>query len=79
MYHFHRQSLAMYSHHGIVVEPSSVRGLAADCPMIIIFKHSHLSLFHLYVVVYNPLRVFQQFDTFYLSYQLTQAPSSGLV
>ena len=49
--------------YGIVVEPSPIRSLVADCPMIIIFKRSHLSLFHLYVVVYNPLRVFQQFDT----------------
>lgn len=49
--------------YGIVVEPSSIRGLAADCPIYIIFKHSHLPLFHDYVVVYIALRVFQQFDT----------------
>ena len=65
--------------YGIVVEPSPIRSLVADCPMIIIFKHSHLSLFHLYVVVYNPLRGFQQFNRFNVSYQLTHAPSSGEV
>lgn len=49
--------------YGIVVEPSPVRSLVADCPIYIIFKHSHLPLFHDYVVVYIALRVFQQFDT----------------
>ena len=36
----------------LTVERPSIQGFAADCPMLIIFKHSHLSLFHLYVVVY---------------------------
>ena len=34
----------------IVVEPYPVRVLAADCPITIVFKLSHLSVFHLYVV-----------------------------
>ena len=46
---------------GIVVEPSAIRGLVADCPIFIIFKHSHLGLFHPYVVVNESLRGFQQF------------------
>ena len=33
VHHFDRQSLAVYSLR-IVVEPSSVRGLAADCPLL---------------------------------------------
>ena len=48
----------------IVVELSPVRGLVADCPIYIIFKHSRFSLFHLYVVVYIALRIFQQFNRF---------------
>ena len=47
-------------HYWIVVEPSSVRGLAADCPIFIVFKHSHLRLFHRYAVVNKALRGFQQ-------------------
>lgn len=43
----------------LVVEPSPVRGLAADCPILLIFKHSHLGLFHPYAVVQQTLRVFQ--------------------
>nr|DAU29387.1 MAG TPA: hypothetical protein [Caudoviricetes sp.] len=39
------------SPHGIVVELYSIRVLAADCPIYLIFKHSHLALFHAYVVV----------------------------
>ena len=46
---------------GIVVEPSPIRSLVADCPIFIILKHSHLGLFHPYVVVNESLRVFQQF------------------
>lgn len=49
---------------GIVVEPSSVRSLAADCPICIIFKLSHLYIFHYYVVVYTSLRSFQQLNRF---------------
>nr|DAG36912.1 MAG TPA: hypothetical protein [Caudoviricetes sp.] len=37
--------------YGIVVELYSIRVLAADCPIYLIFKHSHLVLFHTYVVV----------------------------
>jgi len=48
----------------IVVEPSSVRGSAADCPIYIIFKPSRLIIFHIYVVVYIALRVSQQFSGF---------------
>lgn len=47
---------------GMVVEPSPIRSLVADCPIFIIFKHSHLGLFHPYVVVNESLRVFQQFN-----------------
>ena len=36
----------------LTVEPSPIRSLAADCPILVIFKHSHISIFHLYVVVY---------------------------
>lgn len=46
---------------GIVVEVSPVRSLPADCPIFCIFKPSHLSLFHLYVVVAEALRSSQQF------------------
>ena len=45
----------------IVVEPSSVRSLAAGYLILIIFKPSHLFLFHNYVVVYKALKTFQQF------------------
>ena len=37
--------------HGIVVEPFSIRDSAADYPIFLIFKHSQLSIFHLFVVV----------------------------
>lgn len=52
---------------GIVVEPSPVRGLAADCPIHMIFKPSHFGIFHPYVVVHVALRGFQQFNMFYQS------------
>ena len=58
MHHRFRQSLAKY----LVVEPSPIQGLAADCPILIIFKLSHFGLFHPYVVVNKTLRVFQQFN-----------------
>lgn len=45
----------------IVVELFPIQDLAADCPILIIFKHSRLTIFHIYVVVYKALRVFQQF------------------
>ena len=45
---------------GIVVEPSPVQGLAADCPIHTIFEPSHFGLFHPYAVVDMALRVFQQ-------------------
>lgn len=48
----------------LVVEPFPIRDLAADCPIHIIFKHSHLNFFHPYVVVYMALRGFQQFKGF---------------
>ena len=35
----------------IVCELSSIRSLAADCPILSVFKLSSLSLFHLYFVV----------------------------
>ena len=41
--------------HGIVVEPSPIRSSAADYPILIIFQHSRLGLFHPYVVVYKTL------------------------
>ena len=50
----------------IVVEPSSVRGLAADCPIHTIFQPSHCDMFHPYVVVCVALRGSQQFNRFYL-------------
>ena len=49
----------------IVVEPFSIRDLAADCPILIILKHSHLIMFQIYVVVYKALRSFQQFNGFF--------------
>ena len=58
MHHRFRQSLAKY----LVVEPSPIRSLVADCPILIIFKLSHFGLFHPYVVVNKTLRVFQQFN-----------------
>ena len=48
----------------LVVEPSAIRGLAADCPIFAIFIHSHLPIFHSYVVVSKALRGFQQFNEF---------------
>nr|DAG19221.1 MAG TPA: hypothetical protein [Caudoviricetes sp.] len=36
--------------------------MAADCPIHIIFKLSHLVIFHTYAVVYMALRGFQQFN-----------------
>ena len=62
--HFEYQSLVSYSHKGIVVEPYSIRVLVADCPIQTIFKHSHLDLFHSYVVVNLSLRGFQQLKQF---------------
>ena len=59
-------SLIILLPYGIVVEPSSIRGLAADCPIHTIFKHSHFGLFHPYVVVCMALRGFQQFNRFML-------------
>nr|DAH32549.1 MAG TPA: hypothetical protein [Caudoviricetes sp.]DAN00814.1 MAG TPA: hypothetical protein [Caudoviricetes sp.] len=53
--------------YGMVVEPYSIRALVADCPILIIFKHSHLTIFHVYVVVYKALRSFQQFNRFITS------------
>ncbi len=49
---------------GIVDEGYSVRVFPADCPIPKIFKHSHLSLFQLYVVVFETLRSFQQLNAF---------------
>nr|DAV08953.1 MAG TPA: hypothetical protein [Caudoviricetes sp.] len=34
----------------IVVEPFPIRNLAADFPIPILFKPSHLTIFHVYVV-----------------------------
>ena len=45
----------------MVVEPYPVRVLAADFPILVIFKLSHLCIFHHYVVVYKTLRESQQF------------------
>ena len=39
--------------YGMVVEASPIQSLPADCPMLIIFKHSHLCMFHHYVVATN--------------------------
>lgn len=55
-----------YAYKYIVVEPSPVRGLVADCPILIIFKPSRFDMFHSCVVVYKALRVFQQFNGFSL-------------
>lgn len=53
------QSLAILLPYGIVVGRFPVRDFEADYPILIILKHSHLSLFHLYAVVYETLRAFQ--------------------
>ena len=45
----------------MVDELFSIRDLAADCPILIVFRHSRLCIFHHYVVVYKTLRIFQQF------------------
>ena len=34
----------------LIVEPSSIRSLAADFPIFPLFKHSHLDIFHSYAV-----------------------------
>ena len=47
----------------MVDEPFPIRNLAADNPILIVFKHSRLRIFHRYVVVYKTLRIFQQFKT----------------
>ena len=60
--------------YGIVSEPSSVQGLAADCPILIIFKPSHLILFHICAVVYKALRVFQQLNGFNQVHYCTGEP-----
>nr|DAP86209.1 MAG TPA: hypothetical protein [Caudoviricetes sp.] len=52
----------------IVVELFPIRNLAADCPILIIFKHSHLIIFHIYAVVYKTLRSSQQFNEFNVDY-----------
>jgi len=52
----------------LVVELSSVRGLAADYPILCLFKPSRLGLFHPYVVVTQALRASQQFKLFYGDY-----------
>ena len=54
--------LLRYSLCGMVVEPSPVRSLAADCPIQILFIPSRIPLFHDYVVVKMALRGFQQFN-----------------
>ena len=41
--------------YSLIVERSSIRSFAADHPIFIIFKHSRLSIFHNYVVVYKAL------------------------
>lgn len=65
VYHFESQSLALYSRIGIVVEPCSIRALAADYPILTIFKHSRLVMFHTCVVVCKTLRAFQQLDNIF--------------
>lgn len=37
--------------YGMVVELPPIWSLAADRPILILFKHSHLDIFHSYVVV----------------------------
>lgn len=59
----------------IVVEPPSIRGLAAGRPCIsIIFELSRLGLFHPYVVAYRAYGMFQQLTGFklHLTYQFMQ-------
>lgn len=57
-HHCLRQTLAEH----LVVEPSPIRSLAADCPINAIFRPSHLAVFQTYVVVSIALRGFQQFN-----------------
>ena len=59
------QTLIILRDYSLVVEPFSIRDLAADCPILIILKHSHLIMFQIYVVVYKALRSFQQFNGFF--------------
>ena len=61
----------------LVVEPFSVRDLAADCPIYILFKPSRLSLFQNYVVANIALRGFQQFNGFASAYYY--APGLSLI
>ena len=43
----------------MVVERSPIRSFAADYPIHIFLKHSHINIFHFYAVVYMALRAFQ--------------------
>ncbi len=62
----HFRALAPTPATRIVVEPSPVRGLAADCPICMIFRPSHLGLFHPYAVAHAALRGFQQLKGLFL-------------
>ena len=53
---------------GIVVEHFPIWNFAADYPILFIFKHSRLTLFHVYVVVKQALRIFQQLDVSIILY-----------
>ena len=56
----HFEALAPTPAPGIVVERSSVRGFAADCPIYAILKPSRRGIFHPYVVAGIALRGSQQ-------------------
>lgn len=59
------QSLAILLSIEIVVGRSPIRGFEADYPILIILERSHLSLFHLYAVVYETLRASQPLNKFF--------------
>ena len=56
---------------GLAVEPSPVRGSAADYPIPQDFPLSRMSLFHLCVVALRALRMFQQFRALYAAHFCT--------
>ena len=70
--HFHRAYGVLP--YGMVVEPSPVRGLVADCPILELFKplpSTHISSFCFGI---KALRVFQQFNRFLLGERYVHPP-----
>ncbi|ASV41624.1 hypothetical protein [Vibrio phage JSF2] len=51
----------------MISEHFPFRDSAADCPILLIFKHSRSGLFHPHVVAQKAIRVFQQLSKFILS------------